>query len=255
MNFERNHKFRILYGSVVGLGLAVIGLSLYRVIPHHTAGIWIGLALLAALTGSLSLKIPGINGKVSAGDTTTCLSLLLLGPYAGALTAAVDALAGSIRCKSPERRFQFALYNSGNSALSVFVTGQIAMKLLGKPILYQQAAVTASSLLLPLCVLAGGYYLMNTVLVAAAVAAEKSLSFIDTWREGFMWTCANYVTGAFVAGMLAQLPDPISLAELAAVLFTCLAVYISCRGYIRTAQTVQCLREKAQGVPSGSAAA
>jgi simple sugar transport system permease protein len=33
-----------------------------------------------------------MNGRVSAGDTITCLSVLLLGPYAGALTAAADAL-------------------------------------------------------------------------------------------------------------------------------------------------------------------
>jgi hypothetical protein len=246
MRREKNSRFRILYGSVVGLGLAVIGLALYRIIAGETAGIWVALALLAAVAGSFSLKIPGMNGRVSAGDTITCLSVLLLGPYAGALSAAADALGGSIRCKSSSRRLQFALYNSSNSALSAFVVGQVAMGLLGKPILYHQAGVPVSSLLLPLCVLAGGYYLMNTVLVAVAVALEKSLSFVDVWREGFMWTCVNYLAGAFVAGMLVQVADPLAPAQLGAVLFFCSAVYISCRAHVRLAQRVHRLREEAQ---------
>ena len=246
MKRTKNPKFWILYGSVVSLGLALIGLALYRVIDDQTTGIWIVLALLAGAMGSFSLKIPGINGRVSAGDTITCLSILLLGPYAGALTAAVDALGGSLRCKSSAQRFRFALYNSGNSAISAFVVGQVTMGLLGKPILYHQAVLSASSLLLPLCVLAGGYFLLNTVLVAAAAAVEKSLSFIDTWRDGFMWTCVNYMAGAFVAGMLVQVPDPLSPAKLGVILFTFAAVYISSRAHVRLAQEVQHLRENAQ---------
>jgi hypothetical protein len=249
MKREKNPRFRILYGSVVGLGLAVTGLAVYRVIADQTAGLWIVLALLAAVAGSFSLKIPGMSGRVSAGDTITCLSILLLGPYAGALSAAADALGGSIRCKSSSRRLQFALYNSGNSALSAFVAGQAALGLLGKPMLYHEAADSPASLLLPLCVLAGGYYLMNTVLVAAAVALEKSLSFVDVWREGFMWTCVNYLAGAFVAGMLAQVSDPLSAARLAVIVFSCSAVYVSCRAHVRLAQTVQRLQEHTQ--PAG----
>ncbi len=244
MKREKGLKFRILYRSVVGLGLAVMGTALYRVIHDQTASPWVILALLAAVTGSFSLKIPGMNGRVSAGDTITCLSILLLGPYVGALTATMDAMGGTIRCKSSARRLQFGLYNSGNSALSAFLAGHLAMGLLGKPMLYRQEAVPASSLLLPLCVLAGGYYLLNTVLVAAAVAAEKSLSFIDTWREGFMWTCANYMAGAFVAGMLAQVPDPLSITKLGIVLFSCTAIYVSSRAHVRLAPRVWPLREK-----------
>jgi uncharacterized membrane protein len=242
----KNSKFLMLYGSVVGLGLAVIGLSLYRIIHDETASMWIALALLAAVTGSLSLKIPGMNGRVSVGDTVICLSVLLLGPYAGTLAAAADGLGGSLRCKSSSRRMRFALYNSGNSALSIFLMGQAALKLLGKPVLSSHAVISPASLLLSLCALAGGYFLMNTVLVAAAVALEKSLSFVNVWCEGFMWTCVNYLAGAFVAGMLAQLANPLSPAALGSVVFSCSAVFISCKAHIRMAQRVPRLQEHAQ---------
>ena len=244
MRREKSPTFRILYGSIVGLGMVVVGLSLYRIISDRAPAIWLALALLAAVAGSFSLRIPGMHGRVSAGDTVTCLSILLAGPYAGALTAVADAVSGSLRCS--RRRLQYAFYNSANSALSAFASGLMVSRLSGKPILYRGDAVTAASLLVPLCMMAGSYFLMNTGLVAAAVAAEKSLSFVDTWREGFMWTCVNYVAGAFVAGLLALTPDVLSPVKLAIVLLSCLAAYVSSRAHILLAARVRQHRCKAQ---------
>ena len=236
MKPDKNLKFSILYRSVVGLGMAVIGISLYRVIHDQIPGYWMLLALLAAIAGSFSLKIPGMNGRVSAGDTITCLTVLLFGPFAGVISATVDALSGSFRCKTSSRRFQFALYNSANSAISALAAGYATLALLGKPMLYGQADSNVSSLILPLFVLAVAYYILNTGLVAAAVAAEKSLNFFNIWRDGFMWTCVNYMAGAFVAGMLSQVPEPFSPAKLAAVVVSCLAAFISCKAHVRLAK-------------------
>jgi uncharacterized membrane protein len=236
MKPEKNLKFSLLYRSTVGIGLAVIGYSLYRVIHDHTAGSWMILALFASIVGSFSLKIPGMNGRVSAGDTITCLSILLFGPYAGVLSASVDAMTGSFRCKSSAKRLQFSLYNGANSAIAALMAGHATLALLGRPMFRHQTEFNVSNLVLPLCIMAAGYYLLNTILVAAAVAAEKSLSFIDTWRNGFMWTCVNYLAGAFVAGMLAQVRDPFTPTKLMIIAVSCLAAYISCNAHVRLAQ-------------------
>jgi len=232
-------RFQLLYGAVACAGAAVAALALYRVVADRTPPGWVALALLAAAAGSFSLKIPGINGRVSAGDTIACLSILLFGPYAGALTAAGDAVAGSMRCRSRSRRWRFALYNAASYALSAFLVGHATLGLLGKSMLHDQPGVPASELLLPLCVLAGGYYVMNTVLVAAAVALEKSRSLVDTWRDGFMWTCANYLAGAWAAGFLVQAAGPLSIAQLAVVLLSCSGVYVTCRAHVRLAAAKQ----------------
>jgi hypothetical protein len=236
MKPEMNRKFSILYRWMVGIGLGVIGYSLYRCIHDHTPAFWIILAFFASMVGTFSLKIPGMNGRVSAGDTITCLSILLFGPYAGALSAAADAIMGSLRCKSSSKRLQFALYNAANSAIAASVAGQAALALLGRPVFDRQSELDASTLILPLCVLAAGYYFLNTILVAAAVATEKSLNFFDTWRRGFMWTCVNYIAGAFVAGMLAQVPNPFTPTKLMVVAMSCLAAYISCTTHVRLAR-------------------
>jgi uncharacterized membrane protein len=231
MKTERGPGFGMLYGLVVACGLAVIGLALYRVVHDQTPGTWILLALLAGVTGSFSLKIPGMNGRVSAGDTIVFLSILMFGPFVGAIAAAVDAVLGSLRCKSSSRRLKFALYNSGNAALSAFVVGQAILHLPGSRTLHP------ASLVMQLCIMSGAYYLINTTLVAAAVALEKSLNIIDVWREGFMWTCANYLVGAFMAGILAQASGTLSPVALGAIFFSCAGVYISCRAHVRLARS------------------
>jgi hypothetical protein len=71
------------------------------------------------------------------------------------------------------------------------------------------------------------------------VALESSRSFIEVWQRGFMWTCVNYVVGAFVAGFLAQLAGSLSPAKLGAILFSCTAVYVSCRAYVRLAKIAE----------------
>jgi hypothetical protein len=244
MKPEKRPGFLILYGLVVACGIAVVALALYRIIQDQTPATWIVLAILAGIAGSLSLKIPGINGRVSAGDTITCLSILVFGPYAGAITAAVDALVGSMRCKTSSRRLQFASYNCGVSALTAFAIGQILLHLPGRPTMHPQLLPSAS-LLLALCVMAGAYFLINTILVSAAVTLEKSLNFFHVWHRGFMWTCANFVVGAFVAGVLAEIAGSLSAAKFGAILFSCAAVYISCRAYIGLAQSLE-NQEKAQ---------
>jgi len=238
MKPEKRPGFLILYGLVVAFGIAVVALALYRIIQAQTPATWIVLALLAGIAGSFSLKIPGVNGRVSVGDTITCLSILMLGPYSGAITAAMDALVGSMRCKTSSRRLQYAVYNCSNSAVSAFVVGQILMYLPGGAAVHSQMLPSAS-FVLSLCVMAGVYYLINTILVTAVVALEKSLKFLQVWSRGFMWTCVNYVAGAFVAGALAQVAGSLSPAKIGVILFSCAAVYISCRAYVRLAQALE----------------
>lgn len=252
MNRAPHPKFKVLYGSVVGLGVAVVGYGLYRVIQDQTPVLWIAFALLAAVTGSFSLRIPGLNGRVSAGDTITYLNILLFGPYAGVLSAALDAIGGSLRCRTSSRRLQFALYNSGSSALSAFVAGQASLWLLGKSLWHSPNPVQVAALLLPLCVLAAGYFLLNTGLVACAVALEKSLRPYVTWRDGFLWTCVNYLAGAFVAGILVQIPNSLSLAMVVTLGFSCATIYISCKAHVRLALDVQHRLDDQQAAVPGS---
>jgi hypothetical protein len=234
-----NPIFRSWFRSVVVLGVILIGLALYRTLNQQPVGLPLMLAGLAFLIGSFSLKMPGMNGRASAGDAIICLCILLFGPYAGAVAAACDGAGGSLRCRSRNRRVRFMLYNASATAISAFAAAQAFYVLLGAAPLFGQSPVPAASLLAPLCILGAVYYLINTALAAAAVALEKSISFYPVWRDGFAWTCVNYLAGAFSAGILAEYVNPLSATVLGALLFICAGVYVSCRAHVALAQKIQ----------------
>lgn len=114
----KSTQFRILYGSVVSAGLAILSIAGYRLIQTPVPWTWLLLSLLTLVAGSLSLRIPGVNGRISVGDTLICMSVFLFGPLPGAVTVALEGIAGSLRCRSASRRFEFLLFNTGAMALS-----------------------------------------------------------------------------------------------------------------------------------------
>ena len=60
----------------------------------------------------------------------------------------------------------------------------------------------SSALVFPLIVLAVVYFLLNSWLIAVAVALEQRAHAFGVWRRNFMWLSLNYFSGASVAALL-----------------------------------------------------
>jgi uncharacterized membrane protein len=58
------------------------------------------MAVLAGIVATFALKIPGINSKISVADIFIFINVIFFGPPAGCLSAAIEGLAGSIRCST-----------------------------------------------------------------------------------------------------------------------------------------------------------
>jgi diguanylate cyclase (GGDEF)-like protein/putative nucleotidyltransferase with HDIG domain len=69
----------------------------------------------------------------------------------------------------------------------------------------------------PLIALAVLYFLLNSALIACAVAFEKHISALTVWRENFLWLSLNYFSGASVAALLIPYLQP-EKAEFARVI-------------------------------------
>jgi hypothetical protein len=241
MKRTHNIKFKILYGSVVSAGLAILLAAGYRLIQDPAPLAWLVLSLLTIIAGSLSLKIPGVNGRVCVGDSLVCLSVFLFGPLPGAVTAALEGIAGSLRCRTASRRLEFVLFNAGAMALPAYAAGLIFFAALGHTPSYH-GSMTAVSLPGPLMAFAVTYFAGNTWLVAAASALDRSAKIIRTWQDGFQWTCVNYMAAAFLSGLLVQASGPVVLSALGTTAAGCACVYLSARAHVRLAQVVQCCR-------------
>jgi hypothetical protein len=238
-------QFKILYGSVVSAGLVLLSIAGYRLFHDETSLAWLVFSLLTLTAGSLSLKIPGVNGRVCVGDALITLSVLLFGPVLGAVTAALEAITGSLRCLTSSRRLEFLLFNVGAMTVSAYTAGRVLYAFQGQP-LFNHGQFTAVPVLpVPLMAFALTYFAVNTFLVAAAGALEKGTGVFQTWRDGFLWTAVNYVAAAFISGMLVQFANPVTLPVIATLVAGCAVVYLSSRAHIKLAKEVQRLKEQA----------
>jgi hypothetical protein len=232
MNSIRPKQFGILYGTVVIAGLAILSVAVYRLMQAPEPWFWVLLSLLTLAAGSLSLKITGTNGRVAVGDTLICMSLILFGPLPGAVTAALEGIAGSLRCRNASRRLEFLSFNAGAMAVSAYIAGQVFCAAQGGPLF--QNGLTAALDPLPgsLVLLAATYFGANTLLVAAAAATEKSAGVYRTWRDNFLWTYVNYLAAAFLSGMIVQISNPLTWPMLATMIAGCMGIHLSARAHM-----------------------
>jgi HD-GYP domain-containing protein (c-di-GMP phosphodiesterase class II) len=236
MNGARNKAARLYFWSMVALGSAITGFALYRIVSGNTPYQWLILAALTIITGSLTIKLPGVNSKISLSDTLICINLVLFGPAAGAITAALDGIFGSMRAKTVSRRLEFALFNASSMAASALLGGLAFSSLVGKPMLYRVPIAPLGTLLPALALLALVYYFANSTFVAAIVALEQGLNVFAVWRDKFLFAVVNYVAAAAIAGLLAQTEGSITALMVLTIMTALAAIYISSKSYADTAE-------------------
>jgi len=236
MKTMRSKESRLYFWSMVAIGTTVSGFAVYRIYSGDTPYQWLILAGLTIVTGSLTIKLPGVNSKISLSDTLICVNLVLFGPAAGTITAALDGIFGSVRAKTASRRLEFALFNASSMAASASLGGLAFSSLVGKPVLYRVPMTPLGSLLPALALLALVYYFANSTFVAAMVALDQGLNVFTVWRDKFLFAVVNYVAAAAIAGLLAQTEGSITALMLLTIMTALAAIYISSKSYADTAE-------------------
>lgn len=189
---------RVYIWSVAALGLA---LAAYCVATLIRSGVSLQLLIFGTLTvlsGRVTLKVPSVNARFSPSEMFTFTCVLLFGPEAGALALATDSLV--LACRN-RWRLEQTLFNFGSLTLSVWIAGRLFFLTSG--VAPMAAGVAPSNgLLIPLAVLAASYFLINSGLIATAVAFDTRRSPLGVWRQHFLWLGPGYAAGACVAFLL-----------------------------------------------------
>ncbi len=189
---------RIYVWSVATLGLV---LGAYCVGTLVRSGVSLQLlifGILTVLTGRVTLKVPSVRARFSPSEMFTFTCVLLFGPEAGALALALDSLVLAWHHKW---RMQQVLFNFGSLTLSVWIAGRLFFLVAGvAPMASAEAA--PNGLLIPLAVLAASYFLINSGLIATAIAFDTRRSPFGVWRQNFLWLGPGYAAGACVAFLL-----------------------------------------------------
>jgi uncharacterized membrane protein len=232
--------YRRFHYFMVALGLGFVALLLNDIIQENLSDQWMIVASLAVLAGFVTVKIPGVKIKFSLADTFVFANTILFGPVVGGITAALDGLAGSVRCKSKTRRLEFTLFNMAGMALSAYIAGELFFRILGYGPMDRPQTTISAETFLPALVLAISYYLLNTMAVAVIVALQAHENVLRVWRENLLWgltTCVACALGAvFVAAGMVAITPTIMIA----VSLTLAVIYTTFRTYAdRVTQKIQ----------------
>lgn len=211
--------------SVIVIGITVIAHSLARTLANPPGFEWLVLAALTLFSGSFTVKIPALSARLSVSETFVFASALLFGPEAGTLTVVLDALVIVFwRSRSPWR----VLFNITApavafwiSAVSFFALAQIAPGAASERDLGELVA--------PLFIFASLYFLINTWLVAGALAWERGLFAPTIWLKNFAALSINYFVGSSVAILLVGYTKRIDLTVLSIIIPLLLVSYYTFR--------------------------
>src|SRR5262245_24533949 len=208
-----NRRFRDLpvltrtyIACVVVIGCMTIGQSFAQLFLHNIGWKWTLLALLTLVSGSATVKLPGLPATVSVSETFVFTSVILFGSAPGTLTVALDALVISFWSYRRGQPSYKIIFNVAAVSLTLWIASHLYYALSPYGPLYSSPAqrIVLQELLWPLAWFTVTYYALNTWLISIAIALERKASPLTIWRKNFIWIGLNYFGGASVAALLAS---------------------------------------------------
>lgn len=216
----------VYIGSIITLGLSVTAESLYSIYLAPPPSQWLVLATLTLLTGSFTVKVPSVNARISVSEAFVFVCVLLFGPSTATVTVALDSFIISLWMKHDARSSLRSLFNLAAVALAIWIASHVFFLLLGAA---SPARVSLERLAWPLAALATLYFLLNSSLVAVALAAEQRVNPLRLWRDTFPWLSLNYFGGASVAALLASYTAAVDLSAVGIIIPLLVISYLTYR--------------------------
>ena len=186
---------RLYISVVVAAGVCVVLESLYSISRAPVGSNWLVLAVLTLLSGSFTVRIPGIPARLSVSETFVFAAALLFGPPAATMIVVLDTLVISFwlgRQATPpwsrlsvQRRCR-SRGNLGSFARLLLLHRHPPLSVAPSPNRPSPAlAAAASHRLLPAQQLA----------CCDRRRPTQRRSPLSVWRQSFLWLSLNYYSG------------------------------------------------------------
>ena len=178
----------VVIAGGVALAVALTHLNLQRPILF---GVLMALAVMTS-AAKIDLPLGRSASTMSLSHAVNFWSLFALGPAPTVCIAIAGAWAQcTLRAtgRSPLHRTVFSV---ASLAVTVAVAGLPAVMLLG-------GDLGAAALLRTAAVVAPLYFLVNTALVAGAIALSTRQPAIAAWSRNFLWSAPSYLAGSALA--------------------------------------------------------
>ena len=189
---------RAYVSAVAAVGFPLAAYCVFTLFRNRVPHEFLIFAALTLLSGRFTLKVPSVEAHFSPSEMFVFASVLLFGPEAGAVTLAADSVLIAWQRKLTPTQ---TLFNFATLTLSVWISGKLFFLVAGVNPLFEEMT-PSGGLILPLLLLAATYFVVNSGLIATAIAFAKKRSPFSIWREHFLWLGPGYAAGACVALLL-----------------------------------------------------
>ena len=183
---------RAYVGAVVIAGIAAIVALFPTELPRPA--LVVALLLLSCVTSIWKVNLPiplASSSTLSVSYAANLMSLLLLGTPQATIIAVVGVWTQcTINIKRPYPLYRTA-FSAAGEAITMFATGFVYQHLGGHSGLFELAALPR-----PIVGAILTYFVVNTGLVAGAIAVTTGRSVLEVWRTDFLWSASSF----FVAG-------------------------------------------------------
>jgi diguanylate cyclase (GGDEF)-like protein/putative nucleotidyltransferase with HDIG domain len=220
---QLNPAARAYVLGVIALGAAILCIRAPQMSFGHP-WLFAMLFILSCASATMKITLP-LTTNVSTMSVSYAIdfaSLLLVGADLTMLVAAASAFSQcvlNIREKPPLHRTLFSM-----STLIVTVAGAgVAFNQLSAP-----GADAITSFARPLVSAATVYFLLNSGLIAGAIALASRQAFFTIWQTNFLWSGPSYFVGAGAAALAAWIVNRIGF-WLAPLTFA--PIYLTYRTY------------------------
>jgi diguanylate cyclase (GGDEF)-like protein/putative nucleotidyltransferase with HDIG domain len=193
---------RLYVASVIAAGAIVMAVCLPRVDISQQPVLFVALVAIASASAALKVTLPitTSGSTMSVSYAVDFASLLLLGPHATMVVAVASAYCQCHLNNKEHNPVYRTMFSMAALVLTVESAG-LALRWLGGP----AAPHDLSAIARPLVGAATAYFLVNTGLVATAIALSTRHKITTTWQTNFLWSAPSYFVGAGTAAVVATL--------------------------------------------------
>lgn len=165
---------------------------------------------------------------MSVSETFVFTSVLLFGPAAGTATAVLDALIACFWLSPSARSTRRVLFNAAAPAIALW-TSSHAFFLISGTTPGALPVHDIGKLIFPIFAFALLYFLINTWLVAGALATQQEASPLSIWLSNFPAVSISYFVGGSIAILIVAYTPRIDLTVLGIILPLLLISYLTFR--------------------------
>ena len=194
---DYNPVSRRYWWTVTLLGMAALAYAIAHVVAidgNYLVQVLIG-AAVAAIVGLFPVRIPGAKTSIAGAEIFIFLVMLLYGPLAAVIAAALEGLVASWRTS---KRWTSRLGTPAMASIAMLVCASAFEAV--RAHVHPTSSATLISLLFAFAAL---YFVANTLLTSTLFALKTRSPFTPLkWLRNFGWIGLAYLTGASIAGLL-----------------------------------------------------